>query len=750
MSLHFTRRFARAARRFALGVLAGILILGAAAPAWAAPGTTPAPKFWFAFVSDSHLGSPQGNKWSTAIPDDIRAHGLALGAQAAFIAHGGDMTEFGTRDEYARYQETLATAGRPVYGVPGNHESKWGDAGKSGFRYALGKTFTSFDYQGIHFVFLDTSVDGETYGHLEKYMLDWLKQDLKRAAGKPAVIFSHHPIGYSVSRFIDNDYDFFEAVAPFNVKAVFTGHGHSTLKWTVNGIPCFMAPAAMDGQYLTVRVDGGDMTVFSKAVGADPSVVATVGLGAAGGSRAPVKVQATIAQKELQVKAEVSGVSPVSAKYRVDLGPWKDLTVVSAGRPPVRTAMYSACDQASSLPEGVHNIYVRVEAENGDAWIGRCEVTVDRTPAGRTAASPARRVLWRYSGRGGVQGSPAVLPDLILFGSNDGLVTALRRSDGRQKWQFKADGGVPGRITVVGQQAYFGTAAGSIYCIDLRKGTQRWRYPVDSSVVGGVVVSGGRVLAGTTLGWVHSINAATGKPAWKQRLGGAIRSMPSVDAGRVFVGAWDGKVHAMSEATGELQWTTVIDASPYYSAATGRPLAANGVLYVTSPANAKSGGYGVAAIDQATGSIFWRAAVNAGYSEPFLHEGELVVTDSSGTVHFLDRDSGVVKGVIKGGGPCLDSSAVPGPAGRFITGTTTGQVRFLSLQSRRDPAAGSPESPQPANDAAAGAAPEPVVLQVGDGFVFARIAVSGQTAYACTMSGDVYALNLTGLLTAAR
>ncbi len=676
--------------------------------------------FWFAFVTDSHLGSSQGNRWASAVVEDIRSYGLASGEQAAFIVHGGDMTEFGSREQYALYQESLGKAGIPLRGVPGNHESKWADAGKSGFTYALGPAFGSFDCGGVHFVLLDSSVSGETHGHLEEYMLDWMKQDIARIGGRPVMIFAHHPIGYEPNRFIDNDDDFLDAVGSHGIAAVFTGHGHTTLRWTMNGIPFYMGPAAMDGKYTIVKVEDGAVTILEKAVGSEPTLVAFTLLRGSGESvdRPALKAGARVVpgpgNASVEIEATLRGFSPASPlKYRIDLGPWMDLEARSNGDP----LIYAGTHDASLLPDGAHTLRVRAECPGGGIWTARTEFTLDRSGGGK-------RILWMYQGRGGVQGTPALTDDFVIVGSNDGYLTAIGRSDGKVKWRSPAAGQVIGRPVVNDGRVYFGAASGQVYCLDAATGSKKWNYPAESSVVGGVTVSNGRVFAGTALGWVHCVNAASGEPVWKRQVGGPIRSTPALSDGSLFIGAWDGKVYRLSQRDGGIEWGTSIDSSPYYAAATGRPLVRDGRVYVTSAPNPRNGNFGVRALDAASGSVLWKSTVAAGYSDPFVSEGLLGVTTGQGNVCLLDPATGETKRTVNGGGPCLDSCAVPGPDGTFVLGTITGQIRVL----------GSPLDPQADRLVQS--------VQFGDGFIFAGIAVSGDEAYVSTMGGEVYAVNL--------
>jgi len=159
-------------------------------PLTAAPAAN-ASSFTFVHLTDLHLGSGIGDKNSPAVVKDI----LSAYPEAAFLVSGGDMTELGLPQEYQAYQSLLSSFTGPVYHMPGNHESRWTDAGKSYFKKYLGPTYTSWNYGGVHFATLDSSIAKGQNGHFEKEMLAWLKKDLSALPkGTPIILFAHHPI----------------------------------------------------------------------------------------------------------------------------------------------------------------------------------------------------------------------------------------------------------------------------------------------------------------------------------------------------------------------------------------------------------------------------------------------------------------------------------------------------------------------------------------------------------------------------
>src|SRR5690606_6231581 len=57
--------------------------------------------FRFVHLTDTHLGSSAGNRALERLINDIKA----LSPAPAFIVNGGDLTEFGSEEQYAFYEQ---------------------------------------------------------------------------------------------------------------------------------------------------------------------------------------------------------------------------------------------------------------------------------------------------------------------------------------------------------------------------------------------------------------------------------------------------------------------------------------------------------------------------------------------------------------------------------------------------------------------------------------------------------------------
>jgi hypothetical protein len=143
----------------------------------------------------------------------------------------------------------------PMHHVPGNHDVRWAPRGLQIFSERVGEPFRSFDHKGVHFVLLDSTVPLSHYGHYESAQLRWLERDLKRVGrGRPVLLFTHHWVGRPPVQ-VDNEGALLRTIEPYDVKVVFTGHGHSDLLWDWQGMPCLMNKGLYQGSWQRVEVD---------------------------------------------------------------------------------------------------------------------------------------------------------------------------------------------------------------------------------------------------------------------------------------------------------------------------------------------------------------------------------------------------------------------------------------------------------------------------------------------------------------
>lgn len=108
-----------------------------------------------------------------------------------FVVNNGDLVFGGEPNKYRLFYESVSKLNVPLYTTLGNHDIR--ENGRGIYTKLFGPPYYSFDYEGNHFVFLDSS-----RGWSEKYAIPekqykWLENDLEKASGKRIFVISHVP-----------------------------------------------------------------------------------------------------------------------------------------------------------------------------------------------------------------------------------------------------------------------------------------------------------------------------------------------------------------------------------------------------------------------------------------------------------------------------------------------------------------------------------------------------------------------------
>ncbi len=196
----------------------------------------------------------------------------------AFCIAGGDLVMDVYEQGPARaktlfdlYTGAVKDLRQKVYSIPGNHDvfgvhPKAGVSaadplyGKKMFEDRIGPRYQSFDYQGWHFILLDSiAIDGQGqwFGGFDDAQLEWLQADLARVGPTvPLVVATHIPIATAMGTAVfDPGLERFlvvrqpQRILPLfrgkNLKAVLQGHTHirevvhyEGSQWITTGAVC--------------------------------------------------------------------------------------------------------------------------------------------------------------------------------------------------------------------------------------------------------------------------------------------------------------------------------------------------------------------------------------------------------------------------------------------------------------------------------------------------------------------------------
>lgn len=480
------------------------------------------PSFTFAYFSDTHLGLERRNL------DACRTLMVEIAERMrpALAINGGDVTDYGWAGEYDGYAQVLEGMRFPVHHVPGNHDVRWAPRGLQIFRERVGPPYRSFDHAGCHFVLLDSTVPLSHYGHYESAQLRWLEADLRRVGrSTPVLLFTHHWVGRPPVM-VDNEEKLHRVIEPYDVKLVFTGHGHADLLWEWNGIPCTMNKGLYQGSYQQVEVDATRREVrLSRRTLEDPGQ----------------KLLATVALAPSRAKRPVHALGAPAA-------PTADTSAAAA--PPL------AARWKRALTGGVMSHLLLAD---GSLYVS----AMDGSVVALRASDGARR--WRATTGGYCHSSPVLAGGRVFVGSADGGVYAFRARDGKRLWVRRTEGPVYASAAVAKGIVAIASGDGRVYGLAEESGAVRWSYalPPSTSAFAQSPAStdGERVFVGAWDKHVYALDAASGALVWRRP--GTDRSFayspaiggPAVGHGMVFVPANGNVLHAFDAATGETRWT---------------------------------------------------------------------------------------------------------------------------------------------------------------------------------------------------
>ena len=328
--------------------------------------------------------------------------------------------------------------------------------------------------------------------------------------------------------------------------------------------------------------------------------------------------------------------------------------------------------------------YLPLDGPMDSAWPMKCH---DLHHTGRspysTASNPDGVEKWRFVTAGGVDGSPVIGDDgVIYFGdksytenfyavypngtlkwSNDVIegwilsapaidedgtlyvssydcyLYALN-SDGSLKWKFHSGDSITSSPAIgYDGTIYFGNMEnydGRIYAIN-PNGTEKWHYDTGDRIASDPAIGDdGTIYIGSADGYLYAMNP-NGTLKWRFETGDQVKSHPSIaDDGTIYVGSFDGNTYAINP-DGSEKWRFGNPGSGANSAS----IASDGTIYVA--------GTDIYALNP-DGSLKWTfdfgSSRNAAHSSPAIsadgtiyigvfHEGgpggEIVVVNPDGT-----------------------------------------------------------------------------------------------------------------------
>jgi outer membrane protein assembly factor BamB/calcineurin-like phosphoesterase family protein len=472
--------------------------------------------FRFAFISDTHIGSPNGSA-----EEDLRRNVADINTMknVEFVVLTGDITELGKEAEMAKAKELLDSLHIRYYIIPGNHDTGWSGSGGLAFSTTFGDDKFHFVHNGIHFIGCASGPYVRmSDGHVPRHNLNWLRKELKAIPKNEPIVFLNH---YPLDNGLDNWYEVIDLLKTRNTVLALCGHGHANRPVQAEGLPAVMGRSnlrakATEGGYNLVDVTK-DSFLFTE--------------------RQPL------------TKAEKT---------------WRAF--------PIEKLQDTGTNRYPRPDYSINKRYPQVKA----VWSYQSSANVISTPAvvrdkvvfgnqnGLVEALDLQngKKKWSFQTAGPIFSSPATAGNAAILGSADGMVYALG-GNGKPVWKFQTAGPVLGAPLVEEDMVYVGGSDSCFRAISWSTGKVRWTFRgTRGAVTSKPASSGNTIVFGAWDGYLYALDKTTGNLLWKWNNGSPVINyspaacIPVIRDSVVYIAAPDRYLTAIDLLTGNTLWRT--------------------------------------------------------------------------------------------------------------------------------------------------------------------------------------------------
>lgn len=478
---------------------------------WAHVAT--AQPFQFALVTDTHVGGATG-------ADDLRRTVTDLNGlvDVDFVILSGDVTEFGSDDELLLAKQILDSLEKPLYIVPGNHDSNWSESGANSFRKVFGAEMFFFEHKGFQFVGTTSGPNMRmSPGQVPYENLVWMDSVFAANSQKdlPLISINHYPLDSS----LNNWFELVDRLKTRNVQLALCGHGHQNRLYDWEGIPGVMCRSNLRakedvGAYNLVTITG-DSVFFQNR-------------------RPLLRTEAHWLKLPLERYKDVAPESLARPDYGIN--------AKFSGK--VRWTFQDHGDIGSGMGTDGNSIF----AANTVGEVYALDIVTGKQK-------------WVFKSEGKVYSTPAYADGVVVFGSADHTIYGLDAATGQLLWSLPTNKAVLGSPAVADGKVYIGGSDGVFRCLNVRTGALLWQFDGVKGYVSTLpTLADGKVIFGSWENGFYALDQQNGNLIWEwisghaNRMFSAAACYPVVANDRVFVVAPDRYMTALDLQTGAVIW----------------------------------------------------------------------------------------------------------------------------------------------------------------------------------------------------
>lgn len=533
----------------------------------------------------------------------------------------GDITDHGTNEQFDKYIQDASQINSPVYAVPGNHDVRWWNAnGKKDWEEKIGELYYSFDYEGVHFLMLDSSSNFELDAKFNKQQLQWVVNDLEKISkDTPVLIFAHHP--FKIHHNITGIDELLSKIEEYNVVGYLAGHLHYYGIKNDNNIPVSYITYIKDNtdqDYCTVKITPNYLYMYKRKA-SDGSKSLWFQLPMINKRKPEVEIVQAEAKSNGNVDVQVNVAKApdgiIDVKVRIDsYGPWTLLTQNDT----TFTGEIDISQYNPAVPYGKHFIVVYVTDNNGRVW----KEYKDYEWTGGDVTT-----RWVFETGDMIQSTPTYHNNVVYVGSEDGFIYAIDDTNGSLKWKYNSGEAIISKPAIyegVNETLVMvGSSDKRLYALNADTGAVKWYYETNGSILSDPLVDGDNVYFGSGDSYIYCVNIADGTLKWRYETNGLMRQRPVIHENTLYAFVRDTYIwYAINTEDGTLKWRGNADTDEsMFVCGDVRPVITNdNKLWCIDAQNTKPG-----FINISTGALDWTSdSITQVSSRGMCTDGEVV------------------------------------------------------------------------------------------------------------------------------
>ena len=251
----------------------------------------------------------------------------------------------------------------------------------------------------------------------------------------------------------------------------------------------------------------------------------------------------------------------------------------------------------------------------------------------------SHKVSWEYDCQN-VESTPYLYKDVVYFGSDDGHLYGLNKSNGKVILNKKLDGELKSSPIVIDDNVYIGSTNSKLYSIGTDK-DKNWEFTSGDEILSSPSYVNKSVIFGSNDGNIYCVDKSNGELNWKVDLNDKVISSPTIDEydNNVYIGSDEGNLTCIDSRDGTVKWSHYVGGNVQSTPSLKDNLitfgSTNGNFYVLNKYT------GLEEFTYNPGTILFNSPIT---SSSVINGNSLFFGDDSGNIYSLNIDKYEVPG----------------------------------------------------------------------------------------------------------